>query len=271
MSSIKKIECQNIIAYNGDYFIECHLVKSDVVFVTFESAGPPIVRPDMFRAGWGANLLRRLGISVISIKPRKTDWYQKESFTPILNEAARYASSYPRVVTYGGSMGGFAALAFSDSLGGTEVISINPQSSLRRELVPWDKRFPIAGEEDWNGPYSDAVGGYQSATTAYVVVDRYLKADMLHVNRLDSRNLKVLNVPFVGHHLPAHLARMGALKYIVATIAQDRFCSHEFYQIIRARRNLNRYRNTMVDRAKSNFRKSIVMAYFEDKMLEGME
>jgi len=48
---------------------------------------------------------------------------------------------FEQVMTYGGSMGGYGALAYADAVNAGVVLSINPQATLSERLAPWETRF----------------------------------------------------------------------------------------------------------------------------------
>ncbi len=83
------------------------------------------------RDGWGFRWLVRQGFNVLSVKPQANDWYRDESLRAVFRAfyRDRVFADFRRTVFYGGSMGGFAALAFSTVAPGAAVIAMNPQST----------------------------------------------------------------------------------------------------------------------------------------------
>src|SRR5271168_4492658 len=71
-------------------------------------------------------------ISCVGIMAKKGNWYPVESLKAAATALASIIQGYDRRITYGGSMGGYAAIKFSRLLGATEVISLCPQWSIDR-------------------------------------------------------------------------------------------------------------------------------------------
>src|SRR5690606_23311109 len=126
-------------------------------------------------------------------------------------------------ITYGGSMGGFGALAYADLVGARTVLSINPQTTLDLRKVPFETRFRIAQRQAWTGPYSDANEKYIKADLVLIYADMMHKLDALHVKRLRGDNIKIINSPFLGHQLPYHFQFIGILKNIVDDIISGNY------------------------------------------------
>ncbi|WP_062563456.1 hypothetical protein [Paracoccus aminovorans] len=241
---------RNFIIETENYFLEGFLfTESGTIFITFEHAGGPLERPQKYRPGWGAGFLRVQRRDHIAVKPKRKDWYTRPDLPEILAQLRGLFSQYDEVVTYGGSMGGFAALTFADLIGATTVIAIAPQSTLDPRKVPWDNRFPPAKDCDFSGPYGDAVGKFAKAARVLIVLDRYCVPDMRHLARLSGGNMQVLNLPFLGHTLAADMQRMGLLAYLIASISAGSFSKTEFHAIARRRREIPHYLEALHEKA----------------------
>ncbi|MEX3314052.1 hypothetical protein [Sulfitobacter sp. PS-8MA] len=155
--------CQNYVIETENYFLEGYIFNFDLLVVTFESAGGSDPRPDKFRAGWASIPLRKRKISSLCIKPKRVDWYTRPDLASIFKEIRSHFRKFRRVVTYGYSMGGFGALTFADLIGADEVHAIAPQSTLRRDIIPEDDRFPRSRNWSFDGLFGDAVGNYRNA------------------------------------------------------------------------------------------------------------
>lgn len=218
-----------------------------MLFVTFEPAGIAQVNRSKYRAGWGEQIFRNMGISCLCVKANASNWYLKPDLAQALTELRPFFDSFGRVITYGGSMGGFGALSYADLIGADTVISINPQSTLDRRIVPWEDRYPVAQEQrlDFDQPHADAQGNFTNARQVLIFGDRWFWYDNDHVQRLLGPNVTYVNTPFVRHQVPEHLMLMKALTYIVRATLKDQFNPVKFYQLLRARRDLKRYFNVM--------------------------
>ena len=86
-----------------------------------------------------------------------------------MNSLKFILEQYEDVLTYGSSMGAFAALTYADHLGATKVIAFCPQSSRHPVICPWEK--PLSKDVarlDVNNKFTDAVGNYANAKSVYL-------------------------------------------------------------------------------------------------------
>lgn len=233
---------RNFIIETQNYFIEGFIFNgSGSIFITFEHAGGPMERPRKYREGWGSGFLRSLEIDHVSVKPKIKDWYTKGDLPAALKKLRPLLSSYREVVTYGCSMGGFAALTFADLIGATTVMAISPQSTLDPRKTPWDTRFPASLKCDFTGSFGDAVGKSLKAKRVLVAVDRYFAIDMRHLTRINAENVTVLHMPFMGHTIAVNMQRLGLLSYMVKSVSNGSFNKTEFQALARRRKMLPSY------------------------------
>lgn len=269
---------ENIIWHSENYSLEAVIYDRSTLVVTFEAAGAPFLRPNRHREGWGEELFRSKGISALHVKPMRVDWYRRPDLAKLLKRLRDngFFDQFGQVITYGGSMGGFASLVYADLVCASKAIAVNPQSTLDTRKVPWESRFSVAQKYDWETEYSDVIDYLNGATVAFVIYDKLCELDRMHVERIraTSASLVELNIPFVGHHVPAHLAAIKAIKPLLFSIIGGGQVRQEFYKNTRARRNLARYFNTLSNRDRvknSDSFSKIVAAYKQRSPLIGME
>lgn len=198
-----------------NYTLDLDEKNSGVLVVTFEPMTPSMTNPTRDRKGWGFSFFSRRAESVLYVKPTAPHWYQRPDFHDWLDENTALFDAYDRVVLVGGSMGGFGALAFAKAMRATEVLSLNPQSTLAKDLAPWESRFGLGMREDWNGRYRDAAEGLHG--TVHVIADRYDALDRRHIDRLPT-SFHYYNFPFVGHKVPAWLSQVDGLKPLMSAV-----------------------------------------------------
>ncbi|MGI3171433.1 hypothetical protein ACRARG_19955 [Pseudooceanicola sp. C21-150M6] len=247
--AISRVDSENIFIATDNYFLEAYDFRNgSPLVVLFDASGDPPKNMDGFQPGWGTRFFRKRELSHIAIKYKASDWYRRpdlsEAFTNLRETG--FLGRFDRIITYGGSMGGYAALAYAGELGADTVLALNPQSTLNEALAPWDDRYPDARSVSWEGPETDAANGCAQARQVYVVVDRLFAPDWLHVARLPEHNLKILNVPYVQHMMGLHLAGMGILGKLVTDIVQKNSLDMTaFHYSARKRRKLKKYYNVM--------------------------
>lgn len=206
------------------------------------------------RPGWGNQFLRKKNVNVISFLESSPEaWYRRESFLDVLMSPIDLigARQFEKKVSYGGSMGGYAAAAFADTLRCDEAILLNPISTLSREIAPWEKRYPMAKKMDWSKNFHDAAEGVGSLDRLFICVDGLFHPDLQHAKRISHkvRNTTIYRFPGVGHGLPNHMRKMGFLgKFIGGIVSGSPMTTTEFSRVVRGRREYVAYYKWMLSK-----------------------
>lgn len=225
-----------------NYTVDFHDQKSKTLVVTFEYAGKPDYRPNMDRLGWGVEWLTRQGHSVLSVKPLRTDWYRKKDlhFFLLGMKAGGFFDRFEQVVFYGASMGGYAALAFSQLAPGCTVIALSPQATLDPTLTGWDPRFREARNEDWTGQFASGVD-CSHAGRVYVIYDPMNRPDKLHAEMICGKSVVRLKFPAGGHLVASQLSQLRLLGSVFRGAVDGSLTVSSFSRIARSRRDLLQY------------------------------
>lgn len=183
--------------------------------VTFEAADTTIDRKNRARKGFGEDFLLKNGFAVLSVLTSSANWFRPPALLDAFQrpEIKAFFSRYDRIHSYGSSMGGFGALAFADLLGVSNVVALQPVSSLAPDLAPWETRFAHGRTLNWDGPYRDACEGFSQVSSVYAFFDP-LTPDARHVDRLaraGGDRLHRIPVADAGHAVPRTLQRKGVL------------------------------------------------------------
>lgn len=274
MQTITK--CENTVIETEFYTLEAYVYdEGGPLVVTFEQIRGAKDYQHRLRAGWIVNHLRTRRVSHVAVKPGRNDWYRRAGLADAflhLKESG-FLRRFSRVITCGGSMGGYAALAYSGLLGADTVVAFNPLTSLNSDLVPWETRFPYFAQEfDWQGPFHDAARECDGVRKLYVVVDRRFDLDWKHVQRLPQHNLHLLNAPFLQHQLPLHLHRLGLLEPFIDNMVRDQIEIMPFNKVLRERRELAQYYDVLASAprvANSPYFSAIVDRFRADSPLLG--
>ena len=157
------------------------------------------------------------GINAICIVPARNDWFQHAEMGRVV-DAIRRAARGLRLVGYGGSMGGFAALAFSESLGLDSVVAVCPQVSIDPALAPFEQRWPheaAAIAED--GGFSwDGIEHVAPLRRGWLIYDP-ATVDGLHAARITARH-GIGEVRLrLGGHAPMLALQQGGLYTAMLT------------------------------------------------------
>jgi tetratricopeptide (TPR) repeat protein len=233
-----------------NYFVDFHL-GSDTLCVTFEPMGVA-GQHNPHRLSWGARALVARNLSVLGIKSKGDNWYRRPDLHRFLVslQSGGFFKGYKKVLFYGGSMGGYAALAFSALADDAVVLALNPQTSLDISIVPWEARFAVGQREDWRGAFADAAVSAQHAREIWVCYDPLLRQDRLHVERLPKANLRKLKIPGVGHKIPMHLHELGLLTTVLDGVLNGTLQPAAFPALARRRRGYMRYWISLGERLK---------------------
>jgi tetratricopeptide (TPR) repeat protein len=217
---------------------------SAVCFVTFGSYTNDYT---LDREGFGEEFLRREGIDAIHVINRDNRWYQYREMDAALVAVASVTAAYPRVFTYGSSMGGYAALRFARAVGAATAIAISPQFSLDPRVVPFETRWQadLAAITFREGPVVPA-------ERQLIFVDPKLPTDAAHVRLFAelATETVVVNVPHAGHPVGAIMAETGVLKRAIRMILRNRFDKGRIERALRnGRRRSPHYYFTLARRA----------------------
>lgn len=126
--------------YRSDNVVVRRVPAQDVSrwVVTFDNYG---LGPGFDRPGFGQDFLARSGVSAIHVLGRGDDWYQYPDMAQALAAVRGAVAGAERVMTYGSSMGAYAAIRFADAVGAHAALAISPQYSIDPRRAPFEIRW----------------------------------------------------------------------------------------------------------------------------------
>lgn len=175
--------------------------------------------PGFAQQGFGEAFLRDEGYSAIHILCCDNRWYQYPDMLRACAAVRQALAGAERVLTYGSSMGGYAALRLGRAVGATAMLAISPQYSIDPAKAPWEWR--------WN-QYKDALcrsgwleevdGPIDSKITPYIAFDP-TDLDLQHVERIE-RDIRIRRLAFrhVGHPVTGYLGEIDLLRPLLRAI-----------------------------------------------------
>ncbi|MFT4013675.1 MAG: hypothetical protein QM682_09775 [Paracoccus sp. (in: a-proteobacteria)] len=178
--------------------------------ISFEAADPLIDRKNPLRKGFGEEFLLRKGYAVLSVLTATPNWFRPPAILDAFKrkEVRAFMARFPVVHGYGSSMGGFGALTFAELLGISNIVALQPISTLAPDLAPWEDRFDHGRDNyDWDGAYRDGALGITGVRSIYALYDP-ASPDAPHVARIAMAagdRLHRITVPGAGHAVPRHL------------------------------------------------------------------
>lgn len=186
--------------------------------VTFDNygAGSGFDRP-----GFGEAFLASEGVSQISVLGHGNHWYQYADIALALTAARDRMAGADRVMTYGSSMGGYAAIRFAPALGAHCCLALSPQYSNDPARVPFEWRWRNDGAAIAWSP--DVDGPIRSGVPTIVVADAR-REDAEHVRRIrDEIAVEVVGLAYTAHPVTTFLNAVGLLQRAIIDMVHDRF------------------------------------------------
>lgn len=161
--------------------------------------------------------------NVIGVMPKQKSWFPQASMIELAKAISPILEGFKNIVGYGGSMGGYAAIKYSNLLNMNRVIAFVPQYSIDPEHVE-DRRyaefFDSVANKDMQIQPQDV-----DATREYVIVyDPYFSIDREHYLKIKELlpSLHTIHLPFTGHE---------ALSVLASSSLLHDFIEHDFDEI----------------------------------------
>jgi tetratricopeptide (TPR) repeat protein len=204
---------------------------SDTCVVTFDSYSDD---RSLDRRGFGEEFFHSRGIDAVHFISGENDWYQYADLPAVAAQVADLVKDYPRVVSYGSSMGAYAAIRFGDLAGASEALAISPQFSIDPRVARFERRWKY--DSDRIDFTLERTLKARFIRTAYIVYDPR-DADKRHAD-LFRRHTRVIDVslPDVGHPATGSLAEAGLLGDVVLDFVADRLDPADLQRRIAASR-----------------------------------
>lgn len=199
--------------------------------VTFDNYG---LGHGFERPGFGQQYLKQAGISAIHVMGRQEDWYQYAEMPEALASVRHAVSGAERVMAYGSSMGGYAAIRFADAAGANATLALSPQYSIDPAKAPFEQRWPQDSERL---QFLDEIEGRLANATCPVIVYDSIGLDQKHVSLIAAHiPVTAIALPFSGHPSSTYLGDLGLLHPLVMDVLNGTLDSGAFRQAARAER-----------------------------------
>jgi hypothetical protein len=210
-----------------DLIVRHHRLGSAQLFVCFSSYTET---PTVDRAGFGENYFINKNIDAIHVITRNNLWYQYPEWQQALSVIQTVASGYNRVVAYGSSMGGYAALRFGGTCGAHAGIAISPQFSIDPAIAPFEHRWRERTLIDFRGEEVD------SLQERYIIYDPR-DDDRKHYDLFAATGSVIgIKVPYAGHPAGAYLEETKMLSPIVMAVGDRTLDAKGAERMLRQRR-----------------------------------
>lgn len=200
--------------------------------VSFDSygRGRPVDRP-----GFGESYLQSRGMSAVVVLSRGDDWYQYPDMTKVLARIRDAVSGADRVMTYGSSMGGYAAIRFADAVGANAVLALSPQYSIDPAKVPFELRWMQEARRIAWLPALD--GPIRCRVRPVVAFDSKHPLDAQHAALIAKDTpIDAVPLPWAGHPVTTYLSDAHLLTSLVPAVLGGSFDPQAFRHEALARR-----------------------------------
>lgn len=151
--------------------------------------------------------LAKFEFNVLGIMPKHKSWFPKSSMLNMLQAIAELIAPFQQRIAYGGSMGGYAAIKYSNLLNVQRVVAMVPQYSIDPEDVE-DARYNMFYQPELNEGMRIEAEDVSPEREYILVYDPYCTEDRAHYMKLEAvlPQHHVLHLPFTGHDAIAVLA-----------------------------------------------------------------
>ncbi|WP_445345774.1 hypothetical protein [Acinetobacter bohemicus] len=146
--------------------------------------------------------------NVIGIMPKQKSWFPESSMRQMFAAIEDLIAPFKtRRIGYGGSMGGYAAIKYSNLLDLKRVVALVPQYSINPEDVE-DPRYNMFFHAELNANMQIQPQDVSAEREYIVVYDPYCPEDRAQYLKLEQvlPYIHTLNLPFTGHDAIAVLA-----------------------------------------------------------------
>lgn len=210
------------------------------------------------RSGFAEEFLRGEGIDAIHVINRDNLWYQYPEIEGALRAVRSATAPYDRVITYGSSMGGYAALRFGRMCRADTAIAVSPQFSLDPRVVPFEDR--------WQADVARITfneRAYVPMARQYIFYDPRMVPDRAHFEAFVAAGGDPVGVaiPYAGHPVGPIMLETGVLKEAIRAIANGSFAPHELQRQVRARRRLSQHHFFMLARRAKDRRPTLAITF----------
>jgi tetratricopeptide (TPR) repeat protein len=218
-----------------DLALDCYDGGHAISVITFESRDKNIhaLKRSPFGQGFGKGRFAAMGFNEFNVKVSRNHWYQTPEMLDVAKLINRHARN-TKVITYGSSMGAFAAINFAGLLNVDTFIALSPLFDIQPGNELGEVRWEIDGKLlDFQYNFIKA-GGCRSAKGYLFYCAEGL--DEQHAKRIHGETQATLMpLEYGGHPCSFYLNATYKLKAVVEEIARGTFDIDRFYSVLNAK------------------------------------
>ena len=192
-----------------------------VIFLTGSSDTLVISFGDLISRAKGMSInaeksLFKYQYNVIGIMPKQKSWFPKSSMLEMQRQIQPILVQFKQIVGYGGSMGGYAAIKYSNLLNMHKIVAFVPQYSIDPDVVH-DRRYAEFFDASIHQNMQIQADEVDSSREYIIVYDPYYAEDKEHFLKIQPLlpKMHVIHLPFTGHEALSVLASSQLLNDFV--------------------------------------------------------
>jgi len=220
-----------IIHRGPRYIVRFHQANDDPwAVVSFEYWKPAPTLEGEFAA---EGFFRHRGMNAFGIMAASNDWFQDDEIVQVIAAINAVAEGW-RLIGYGGSMGGFAAINFFHDLHLANAVAVSPQFSIDAARAPYEPRWRAeAAAISFNHDKIDAI---PPVTSGWAIFDPWC-VDGRHMADIQRHHrLTEIHVPLGGHDIMGILQQADVYTGMVNDMLAERFDAAAFRRAWRVAR-----------------------------------
>ncbi|WP_109441059.1 hypothetical protein [Acinetobacter haemolyticus] len=154
--------------------------------------------------------------NVIGIMPKQKTWFPKSSMLNMQQQIQPFLAQFKERVGYGGSMGGYAAIKYSNLLNMQKIVAFVPQYTIDPDVVQ-DRRYAEFFDGSIHQHMEIQPDEVDSSREYIIVYDPYFAEDKEHFLKIKPLlpQMHVIHLPFTGHEALSVLASSELLNDFV--------------------------------------------------------
>lgn len=151
--------------------------------------------------------LQKFEFNVLGIMPKHKSWFPQGSMWNMLNAIQDLIAPFQQRIAYGGSMGGYAAIKYSNALNVQRAIAMVPQYSIDPNDV-FDARYNMFYQAELNRDMRIQPSDVSAEREYIIIYDPHYAEDRVHYEKIQAvlPQHHVLHLPFTNHDAIAVLA-----------------------------------------------------------------
>jgi tetratricopeptide (TPR) repeat protein len=157
---------------------------------------------------WALPAAQRLNLPALGFMAKSRNWFPPDEMAELIQRAQHILQAYQERVSYGFSMGGYAAIKFSRLLNTSASLALAPQWSISPLSAPWEHRFAaylLPWHDRMQIESSDCLG------RIYLVFDDKHASDSQHADHIGkAASIYPIKASYCGHNL-SHLFLSSAV------------------------------------------------------------